>query len=411
MLVRFVAAILGLAWLFWQIPVAKTDTVALIEVTGFSAYSEAPENSTTNAALTLFRYNAPGQYTSYAVDKTGVITGRLDLPGSAVAKADGTQITLGGKEGYITAPDNGAYYIWYPQLGSQIYVFNERGNFLWEKEESHYLQVLPRGRYILAAAGDQSRMVFVNPDFKVQADFQSVLFNRYIMDDNPDLGGAQVCLGSLDGEVIVAHLDRKIYFRQKLGYALKSLACDLQTGDMAAIVERTVEKQNIKKDYLLRLKFSLSAPKDDKQIETMHAVPAKLETEAAIELPVLTVTSAPLVITKNTLCFIQVSALNADASALYTLRKRNSGFEARQLATHALTDGTAAFDVSPDTWKSKRVNLGSEEACLFAHRSGRFIVANQRGLILDRSDLKTDRLLSANGESFVQSERGVFTVK
>lgn len=411
MLVRFFAAILGLTWLFWQIPVAKIDTVALVEVTGFSAFADATEQSASNAALTLFRYNAPGQYTSYAVDKTGAITGRLDLPGSAVAKADGTQITLGGKEGYITAPDNGAYYIWYPQLGSQIYVFNERGNFLWEKEESHYLHVLPRGRYILAAAGDQSRMVFVNPDFKVQADFQGVLFNRYIMDDNPDLSGAQICLGSLDGEVIVAHLDRKIYFRQKLGYALKSLACDLQTGDMAAIVERTADKQNMQKDYLLRLKFSLSAPKDDKPIETMHAVPAKLETAAEIELPVRTVTPSPLVIAANTLCFIQVSALDADALALYTLRKRNSGLEARQLATHAIADGMAVFDSSPDTWKSHTVSLGSEEACLFAHRSGRFIVANQRGLLLDRSDLKTERLLNANGVSFVQSERGVFTVR
>ncbi|MBS0618507.1 MAG: hypothetical protein JSR44_09975 [Spirochaetes bacterium] len=411
MLVRFFAAILGLTWLFWQISVTKTDTVALVEVTKFSAFADAAEQSASNAALTLFRYNAPGQYTSYAVDKTGLITGRLDLPGSAVAKADGTQITLGGKEGYITAPDNGAYYIWYPQLGSQIYVFNERGNFLWEKEESHYLHVLPRGRYILAAAGDQSRMVFVNPDFKVQADFQGVLFNRYIMDDNPDLSGAQICLGSLDGEVIVAHLDRKIYFRQKLGYALKSLACDLQTGDMAAIVERTADKQNMQKDYLLRLKFSLSAPKDDKPIETMHAVPAKLETAAEIELPVRTVTPSPLVIAANTLCFIQVSALDADALALYTLRKRNSGLEARQLATHAIADGTAVFDSSPDTWKSHTVSLGSEEACLFAHRSGRFIVANQRGLLLDRSDLKTERLLNANGVSFVQSERGVFTVR
>ena len=209
MILRLVFAALGATWVFWQIPFSSTAEIKLPEVAAFSAFPDSVPASDKAAAAVFYRRTGPGQYKVFGLGDDGSIVRTLSLPGEQIQKADQTSISLAGKEGYITAPENGAYFIWYPQLVQQVYVFNEQGSFLWEKDESHYLQVLPRGRYIMAAAGDHSRMIFMNPDFKTQADFQGVLFTRFIVDDNLDLKNAQVDLGSLDGEVILAHVDRR----------------------------------------------------------------------------------------------------------------------------------------------------------------------------------------------------------
>ena len=350
------------------------------------------------------------------------------LPGEQIQKADQTSISLAGKEGYITAPENGAYFIWYPQLGQQVYVFNEQGSFLWEKEESHYLQVLPRGRYIMAAAGDHSRMIFMNPDFKTQADFQGVLFTRYIVDDNPDFKNGQVCLGSLDGEVIVAHIDRKVYMRQKLGYALKSLLCNFETSELAAIVERTVTVDKVQKqvDFLIRGKFALKSPKEEKPSETMKPVAAELDITGTIELPVRTVMASPMVLSDDTVCFLQAApdsaapvatnkpgteSDNADQLALYYTRGRKNTLQQTVIGSMRSTAAGQETDHSPDLWKSTAIKLANGSACLFAHRSGRLIIANERGVLMQRSDMPAERLIARRDAVYLQTATGVLTLR
>lgn len=388
MIARLVAATLFAGWIFWQIPLGSTHELRLPEISTHATFKDAPVNG--ESALTFFRQTSPGQYEAHGVSAAGQIVKSIRLPGESLSKADGTTISLGGKVGYLSAPDNGSFFVWYPQIGQQVFVFNEQGSFLWEKDESHYLHVLPRGRYIMAAAGDHSRMLFMNPDFKVQADFQGVLFTRYVTDDNPDLQSAQVCLGSLDGDVIVAHLDRKEHMRQRLGYALKSLTCDFTTGTLAAIVERKVEveKSIVHKDFLVRARFNLS--KKD------------LDFFAESELPVRTTSASPLILTSEIVCFIQ--KLTATESAVFYATGKSARLKTLPLAN--------VTDIKPEEWRSssQRMNKG-ETACLFAHKSGRLVYANARGVLLDRNDLPAIRVLSSGEVAYLQGSDGVTTLR
>lgn len=416
MIIRFAALTIAATWIFWQIAFSSLNAVRLPEITGFAPFGATTASSEEAPSSVFYRRVTPGQYEVYGTAAAGQIVRSLRLPGETVTKADGSTAALSGKQGYLTAPDNGAFFIWYPQIGQQVYVFNERGSFLWEKEESHYLHALPRGRYILAAAGDHSRMIFMNPDFKTQADFQGTLFTRFNADDNPELTAAQVCLGSLDGELIIAHLDRKVFFRQKIGYALKSLVCDFAAGELAVIVERTVEveKKNVQKDFLLRMKFSLKSPKTDVPADSMRMVEPDLDTLLTAELPIRTVTASPLVLTRDGVCFLQALAQtdgSSDGSGFYFTRGKKSSLQHIPLPAVNSTSGTVAGDSSPDLWKSQAIDLQGESACLFAHASGRLLVANRRGILLDRSDMPVERLVGKNDAAYLQVANGVFTLK
>lgn len=428
MILRLVFAAIGATWVFWQIPFSSTAEIRLPEIVAYAAFPESVAASDKAPAAVFYRRTGVGQYKIFGLSNDGAIVRTLALPGEQIQKADQTSISLAGKEGYITAPENGAYFIWYPQLGQQVYVFNEQGSFLWEKEESHYLQVLPRGRYIMAAAGDHSRMIFMNPDFKTQADFQGVLFTRFIVDDNPDLKNGQVCLGSLDGEIIVAHIDRKIYMRQKLGYALKSLLCNFETSELAAIVERTVTVDKVQKqvDFLIRAKFALKVPKDEKPSETMKPIAAELDITGTLELPVRTVMASPMVLSDDTVCFLQSAPDTATATGTkqsteadatdqlalyYTLGGRNKLQQATIGTIRSNAGAAQAFDHSPDLWKSTAIKLAKGSACLFAHRSGRLIVANERGILLQRTDMPVERLIGTGDAAFIQTPNGVLTLR
>ncbi len=407
MISRLAVATIIATWVFWQIPVNATGEVRLPELFSVTPF-EAEPNAAAVPARAFYRRTSPGQYKAYVLSESGEIARTMQLPGSTLTKADDTKISLEGKEGYITGAENGAFYIWYPQIGSQVYMFNERGTFLWEKDESHYLHVLPRGRFIMAAAGDHSRLTFMNPDFKIQADFQGVLFTRFALDDNPDLN-AQACLGSLDGDTIVAHFDRRLYMRTNLGYALKSLTCDFNTGELAAIVERTVtiNKQPAQQDFLLRARFDLKAPADAAQGDTMRRVETELKTVLAAELPVRTVTASALAITPQTICFVQT---NAEGSLqLYVTRGAKAQPEARLLDIKETVQSNP--ELSPDVWKSATISLGNTSACLITHRTGHTIIADHRGILLHRRDLAVERVVKGNSGLFLQLPQGIALLK
>jgi len=401
MIARYVAAVIAATWLLWQIPFSHSESVIIPEVFATTQLAGLAETEG-NPALFFYRKTEAGQYAAYGLTPAGSIARVLNLPGSTLTKADQSQVSLGGKEGYLTGPEDGAFFIWYPQLGSQVYVFNESGSLLWEKEESRYLQVLRHGRFILAAAGDHSRMVFMNPDFKVQADFQGVLFTQFSADDDAGLKYGQACLGSLDGEVIVLHLDRRIYSRQRLGYALKALSCNFATGDMAAIVERTVstDGKNRQADFLLRLKFNVLAGDANAPAETLRQATQVAEVVSESEMPVRTVTASAITVTPDIICFVQAAPAdgNETAAALYFTRYRKDKPQMVPLGPAR----SAADSSTHDRWKSATVSLGTETGCLHAHASGRLVLGSARGLLFDRHDLGGERLLVTDKSVFLQ---------
>lgn len=408
-MIRYVFATLLLTWLFWQIPFASIASVGLPEVTKKIALKGDLSASGAPAAF-FYRKTGVGQYLAYGLTETGQVARVLQLPGASVKKADESTIRLEGKEGYITGSQNGTFFIWYPQLGSQIYLFNESGTFLWEKEESHYLHSLPRGRFILAAAGDQSRVLFMNPDFKVQADFQGMLFNGFIADDRTELLRGQVCLSSLNGEVVVAQLDKKVYVRQNLGYALKSIACNFETGDMAAIVERAVVKDGVssQKDFLERYMFDLS--KEKANSEAQSAAKSTLKLLSSVQIPLRTTTQSIMAVTPDTICFVgrapQANTEGANQRAFYFTKGRTG-----DLASVLLSQSADGAPVNVDQWKAAVLRLGSEEACLLVHPSQQLLVGNERGLLLHRTDLGGERVLQTQNKTFVQNGASVFLLE
>ena len=412
MIPRLAFATFVAVWVFWQIPVSATHEVLLPELHSVTAFTAEP-NASAVAARVFYQRKSTGQYSAHLLSETGELVRTMQLPGSVLTKADDTKISLDGKEGYITGAENGAFYIWYPQIGSQVYMFNEQGQFLWEKDESHYLHVLPKGRFIMAAAGDHSRLTFMNPDFKVQADFQGVLFTRYVLDDNPDLT-AQACLGSLDGEVIVAHFDRRLFMRTKLGYALKSLMCDFNTGELAAIVEKmvTVNKQPVQQDFLLRAKFALNTPStaqgaEAANSESMRRVEPEIKILASSELAVRTVTASPVAMTPTTTCFVQTNA--EGYLQLFFTRGAKAEPEARLLDIKETIQ--AAPELSPDVWKSATITLADGSACLITHRSGHLIIADHRGILLHRLNIPAERIVRTNTGFFLQLPQGIALLK
>ena len=217
--------------------------------------------------------------------------------------------------------------------------------------------------------------------------------------------------------------------RQKLGYALKSLLCNFETSELAAIVERTVTVDKVQKqvDFLLRAKFALKSPKEEKPSETLKPVAAELDITGTIELPVRTVMASPMVLSDDTVCFLQAapdgaapSATNkpgaetetADQLALYYTRGRKNTLQQTSIGSMR---GTAAAgqetDLSPDLWKSTAIKLANGSACLFAHRSGRLIIANERGVLLQRSDMPAERLVGTRDAAYLQTATGVLTLK
>lgn len=416
MILRLTFGVVFATYFLWQLPFSATAQVRLPEIAAAVTFPESAITGDKPVAAVFYRRTGAGQYRIFGLDAGGAITRTLSLPGEQVKKADETSVSFTGKEGYITAPENGAYFVWYPQIGQQVYVFNEQGSFLWEKDESHYLQVLPRGRFIMAAAGDHSRLIFLNPDFKTQADFQGVLFTRYLSDDNPDLVHGQVCLGSLDGEIIIAHIDRKIYLRQKLGYALKSLVCNFDSGELAAIVERTVTEDKVSRqiDFLIRARFSLKQAKDDKPVETMRQLNQEIDIQGTIAMPVRTVMASPMVLADDSVCFIQAApvvennAAAGEALALYyTQGAKNKLYH---VVIGEMTAAGAA-DYSPDLWKSAALPLQNGSACIFAHRSGKLLVANRLGLLLTRNDLPVERIVAQRNAAFLQTAKGILTLR
>ncbi|MBV6492419.1 MAG: hypothetical protein LDLANPLL_00412 [Turneriella sp.] len=407
MIWRFIFAIVVTAWVLWQIPFSRTQEIFLPEFVAFSSFEDNADVPSENPILTFYRKVDKGQYRTFGVNASGAIIRSVVVPGLKIKKPDETIIPLDGKEGFITGPENGAYFIWYPQLGSQVYVFNEKGAFLWEKEESHYLHALPYGRYILASAGDGSRMLFVNPDFKIHADFQGVLFNHYILDDNPELKSAQVCLSTLDGDLIVAHLDKKIYFRKHLGYALKSLQCDFEKATFAAIVEERVKKKEtatsgLAKDFLLTMEFTLENEDTKTTVEKMTEVKAKVKTIAKRELPVLTQTASPLVIAGENICFLQT---DGEFPVVYYSVNKSSPLQKAPLSLK-VTQALVA-----DTWRSQSILVRNEPLCLFTHRLGQFALVNRRGLLSERNGILSERSLKKNANIFLQTHNGILTLR
>lgn len=131
------------------------------------------------------------------------------------------KIKHSAKDYYLTWTSKGSLYILYPQIGNRIYLFNEKGEFLWELKESRYVQLFNDENWIMAVSGDHSRAGFLSYSFEEQIAHEGFLLNSY------DLGiKGQYCLGFLGGSVYLGNLNKKTYDHFQLSRPLKKLRCN-----------------------------------------------------------------------------------------------------------------------------------------------------------------------------------------
>ncbi len=199
-------------------------------------------------------FHQPTEDASGAIIKqytlNGTLKNTLVLPPQILQTPSGETFKRARKPGFLTHPDDGSYFIWFPQLGTEVYFFDSNGTFLWEKKESRYLQASPEGRYILAAAGDHSRLMVLNPSLQPLADFEGLIFTHFRLSDNEEKNW-QFCASFIDGEIVAAALEKKEQYRLSLPWPVKSLECDFNTGKFWAQVE-IIDETHGRHDQLIQ---------------------------------------------------------------------------------------------------------------------------------------------------------------
>ena len=154
-----------------------------------------------------------------------------------ISKKDNPEYTA-DKDGFVTYPENGSFYLWYPRLGIHTFFYDQDGQFLWSRKSSHYMKAFPSGKYILSMTGDHSRAFFMLPDLSIMGSAEGTLLINYqfsnetISDDS-----MQVCLGFLDGDIVFYNPSKKNEVRVNTGTLTKSLACNFNKLYIAAHVE------------------------------------------------------------------------------------------------------------------------------------------------------------------------------
>lgn len=240
-----------LSWALLHIPVGGYSSQTLF-LFHFHADEKTRENSftageNTRPGLVYYRREVSENLTAYRVQRLsrdGHLLENFKIPvvPEKVPGIDIKQRPAG--DGYLSAPDDGAFFIWYPQLGSYVFLFDSQGKFLWQKQESRYLQVYPGGDFLIAAAGDHSRVQFLKPDFVPVANIEGNLMLNYQL-AAPDMpAGAEYhgCMVFIDGMVAMADLENSHVDIFNPAQTAKSVTCDLNRG--AFLVQVEVHKQN-----------------------------------------------------------------------------------------------------------------------------------------------------------------------
>lgn len=147
-------------------------------------------------------------------------------------------------DGFLTYPDDGSLFIWYPRLGRKIFYFDNEGRFLWELENTQYLKLFPSGRWLLTAAGDHSRFQIRLPNLETIADVEGMIFTDVHFIKKEELNSTyQVCSSFLNGDVVFialpngAQLPLSNVVRLEKQKLLKSLSCNFSQNLFAMQLE------------------------------------------------------------------------------------------------------------------------------------------------------------------------------
>lgn len=182
--------------------------------------------------------NSSHQYKVTKLDKQGSPLFSFEAPAAKDVTSVHETSYLLNKDGYVTYPQDGSFFLWYPKLGNHIFFYDQEGKFLWSRRNSHYLRAFPSGKYILAMVGDQSRAFIMLPDLSVIGSIEGSLLINYAFSDSPNPKSPwQLCLGFLDGDVVYFDPLQKKDSRVNTGSVTKSIACSFENSFLAVHME------------------------------------------------------------------------------------------------------------------------------------------------------------------------------
>jgi hypothetical protein len=174
-------------------------------------------------------FNASHQYEIYKLSPSGDLKLSFKMPlDKDIPKKENPEYTP-DKEGFVTYPENGSFYLWYPRLGTHTFFYDQDGQFLWSRKSSHYMKAFPSGKYILSMTGDNSRAFFLLPDLSVMGSVEgTLLINYQFSQEAPSDDAMQVCLEFLDGDIVFYNPAKKNEVRVSTGALTKSIACNFK---------------------------------------------------------------------------------------------------------------------------------------------------------------------------------------
>jgi len=184
-------------------------------------------------------YDSSRQYEIIKLGKSGEQTLLFKMPlDKDILKGKNPDISF-DKDGFVTYPGNGSFFLWYPKLGNQAYFYDQDGQFLWANKTSHYIKAFPSGKYLLSMAGDHSRAFYLLPDLSVLGSAEGTLLISYQFSNekSADDNSMQVCLGFLDGDIVFYNPAKKTEMRTNVGSLTKSYACNFINTSVAVQIE------------------------------------------------------------------------------------------------------------------------------------------------------------------------------
>jgi hypothetical protein len=262
----------------FHIPVLKVHTPASVNpVYNHEIKTQKTIRTTVDYDLQEYVYHLPvsgnfsasHQYEIHKLSKKGDLLLSFKMPlDKDISRKEAPEYTP-DKEGFITYPENGSFFLWYPRLGTHTFFYDQDGNFLWSRKSSHYMKAFPSGKYILSMTGDHSRAFFMLPDLSTMGSAEgTLLINQQFSYEASSDDSIQVCLGFLDGGIVMYNPAKRKEIRVSTQTLTKSIACNFHKLQVAVQVE-SADKNIVvdqiklgevkvgKKDASLNWKFTL----------------------------------------------------------------------------------------------------------------------------------------------------------
>ena len=249
----YLTLFLALVYWFIHIPLTTAGTPEEVYFRYYYHFNESAtifelENQSKNSDQIILHTNMPllNKKNIFFLDSSGLVK----------------SIYIPLQKGYLTYPNDGSFFIWYPKLGSKIKVFDSLGKFLWEVPENRYLQALDNNtNHILAFSGDGSRVEFLKPDFSSVLEFEGFLLVSHQTSKSPSKE-FDACFAFLNGDIILVNTRERKQFRISLNHPLKSIGCNFEKNYFLAQIQKKVklkEESNPSKeretDVLIKVPF------------------------------------------------------------------------------------------------------------------------------------------------------------